>query len=456
MNERDTSPIGFFQKYLTVWVILCMAVGICIGKFLPQIPEFLNRFEYARVSIPMAILIWVMIYPMMMKVDFRSIKDVGKNPKGLFVTWIVNWLIKPFTMYGMASLFFFVVFKAFIAPELATEYLAGAVLLGAAPCTAMVFVWSALTKGDPAYTVVQVATNDLIILVAFVPIVKFLLGVSNVSVPWDTLILSVVLFVVIPLAGGMLTRYFVTRKKGAEYFESTFVKKFDGITTIGLLLTLVLIFAFQGQVILDNPLHIVLIAVPLILQTFLIFGIAYGACWLLKLPHRIARRTCHNGWCIDRSAGDAFPRKNCKQNERQVPCMTKPKVAFICVHNSCRSQIAEALGKALASDVFESYSAGTETKPQINQDAVRLIKALYGIDMEQTQYSKLISDIPEPDIAISMGCNVGCPFIGRPFDDNWELEDPTGKSDEEFKKVIDEIRVRIMELKQRLGKNIEA
>lgn len=191
-------------------------------------------------------------------------------------------------MYGMASLFFFVVFKAFITPELATEYLAGAVLLGAAPCTAMVFVWSALTKGDPAYTVVQVATNDLIILVAFVPIVKFLLGVSNVSVPWDTLILSVVLFVVIPLSGGMLTRYFVTQKKGKEYFENTFVKKFDGITTVGLLLTLVLIFAFQGQVILDNPLHIVLIAVPLILQTFLIFGIAYGACRLLKLPHRIA------------------------------------------------------------------------------------------------------------------------------------------------------------------------
>ena len=288
MKERSASPIGFFQKYLTVWVILCMAVGICVGKFLPQIPEFLNRFEYARVSIPMAILIWVMIYPMMMKVDFRSIKNVGKNPKGLFVTWIVNWLIKPFTMYGMASLFFFVVFKAFITPELDTEYLAGAVLLGAAPCTAMVFVWSALTKGDSAYTVVQVATNDLIILVAFVPIVKFLLGVSNVSVPWDTLILSVVLFVVIPLSGGMLTRYFVTQKKGKEYFENTFVKKFDGITTVGLLLTLVLIFAFQGQVILENPLHIVLIAIPLVLQTFLIFSIAYGVCWLLKLPHRIA------------------------------------------------------------------------------------------------------------------------------------------------------------------------
>ena len=212
----------------------------------------------------------------------------GQEPQGLFVTWIVNWLIKPFTMYGMASLFFFVVFKAFITPELATEYLAGAVLLGAVPCTAMVFVWSALTKGDPAYTVVQVATNDLIILVAFVPIVKFLLGVSNVFVPWDTLILSVVLFVVIPLAGGMLTRYFVTQKNGAEYFENAFVKKFDDITTIGLLLTLVLIFAFQGQVILENPLHIVLIAIPLVLQTFLIFSIAYGVCWLLKLPHRIA------------------------------------------------------------------------------------------------------------------------------------------------------------------------
>lgn len=286
--SKEKSAISVFQKYLTVWVILCMVIGVLIGKFLPQIPDLLNRFEYAKVSVPMAILIWLMIYPMMMKVDFQSIKNVGKNPKGLFVTWITNWLIKPFTMYGIASLFFFVVFKAFITPELATEYLAGAVLLGAAPCTAMVFVWSSLTKGDPAYTVVQVATNDLIILVAFIPIVKFLLGVSNVSVPWDTLILSVILFVVIPLAGGMLTRYLVTKKKGKDYFENTFVKKFDGITTIGLLLTLIMIFSFQGNVILENPLHIVLIAVPLILQTFLIFAIAYAACKLLKLPHKIA------------------------------------------------------------------------------------------------------------------------------------------------------------------------
>ena len=268
METEKQSGIGFFQKYLTLWVILCMVAGVLIGKFLPAIPTFLNRFEYAKVSIPMSILIWLMIYPMMMKVDFQSIKNVGKNPKGLFVTWITNWLIKPFVMYAIASLFFFVIFKGFITPELATEYLAGAVLLGAAPCTAMVFVWSTLTKGNPAYTVVQVATNDLIILVAFVPIVKFLLGISNVAVPWDTLILSVVLFVVIPLAGGMLTRSLVVKKKGLDYFDNKFVKKFDSITTIGLLLTLVLVFSFQGETIIKNPLHIVLIAVPLILQTF--------------------------------------------------------------------------------------------------------------------------------------------------------------------------------------------
>ena len=193
--KQKTAPISTFQKYLSLWVLLCMAVGILVGKFLPAAPEFLGKMEIARISIPIAVLIWVMIYPMMLKVDFQSVKQVGKNPKGLFVTWIVNWLVKPFTMYGIAYLFLFVVFKAFITPELATEYLAGAVLLGAAPCTAMVFVWSTLTKGNPAYTVVQVATNDIIILIAFVPIVKFLLGVSNVSVPYSTLFLSVFLFV---------------------------------------------------------------------------------------------------------------------------------------------------------------------------------------------------------------------------------------------------------------------
>lgn len=282
------SDISFFNRYLTVWVFLCMVAGVLIGKFLPAIPSFLNKLNIAGISIPIAILIWVMIYPMMMKVDFQSVKQVGKNPKGLIVTWVVNWLIKPFTMYGIASFFLFVVFKTFITPELATQYLAGAVLLGAAPCTAMVFVWSTLTKGNPAYTVVQVATNDLIILIAFVPIVKFLLGVSNVTVPYSTLIISVVLFVVIPLLGGVLTRMNMIKKKGQEYFEQQFLHKFDNVTTVGLLLTLVLIFASQTEVILSNPLHIVLIAIPLIIQTFLIFFIAYFAGKVLKLPHDVA------------------------------------------------------------------------------------------------------------------------------------------------------------------------
>lgn len=288
MNKENTTAINFFQKYLTVWVALCMILGVLIGKFLPSIPQFMGKFEYANVSIPTAILIWVMIYPMMMKVDFESIKNVGKNPKGLYTTWVVNWLIKPFTMFGIASFFFFVVFKSFIPVELGREYLAGAVLLGAAPCTAMVFVWSQLTKGNAAYTVVQVATNDLIILIAFIPIVKFLLGISQVSVPWDTLILSVVLFVVIPLSAGILTRMYITKKKGVTFFEEQFIPKFDHATVIGLLLMLILLFSFQGEVILNNPFHIILIAIPLTIQTIFIFFLAYFAAKGLKLPHNIA------------------------------------------------------------------------------------------------------------------------------------------------------------------------
>ena len=288
MEAKKNAGIGFFEKYLTVWVILCMGVGVLIGRFLPGIPAFLGKFEYANVSIPIAILIWLMIYPMMLKVDFQSIKNVGKNPKGLFVTWITNWLIKPFTMFGIAWLFFFVIFKSLIPADLAKDYLAGAILLGAAPCTAMVFVWSHLTKGNPAYTVVQVATNDLIILVAFTPIVALLLGIGGVKIPWDTLLLSVALFVVVPLAGGVITRTNIIKKRGLEYFEKGFLPKFGNVTIAGLLLTLVIIFSFQGKVILENPLHIVLIAVPLVIQTFLIFFIAYGACKALKLPHDIA------------------------------------------------------------------------------------------------------------------------------------------------------------------------
>lgn len=288
MEHESQTGISFFQRYLTLWVLLCMVVGVAIGYALPAVPAFLDTLQVMGISIPIAILIWVMIYPMMMKVDFQSIKAVGRQPKGLFVTWIANWLIKPFTMYAIAWFFLFVLFSSWIPTDLARQYLAGAVLLGAAPCTAMVFVWSTLANGNPAYTVIQVATNDLIILIAFVPIVKFLLGVSQVTVPYSVLFVSIFLFVVIPLAGGILTRMTVVKRKGLDYFEQHFVHKFDSATTWGLLLTLVIIFSSQAQVILSNPLHIVLIAIPLTVQTFLIFFLAYGACRLLKLPFDIA------------------------------------------------------------------------------------------------------------------------------------------------------------------------
>ncbi len=280
--------IGFFERYLTIWVALCIVTGIVVGQCIPAIPETLSKFEYANVSIPVAILIWLMIYPMMLKVDFQSVKNVGKKPKGIIITCTTNWLIKPFTMFGIAWFFFYVIFKTLIPADLANEYLAGAVLLGAAPCTAMVFVWSYLTKGDAAYTLIQVAVNDLIILAAFAPIVAFLLGIGGVEIPWNTLLLSVVLFVVIPLSAGILTRISVVRRKGIEYFNNVFVKKFDNLTIGGLLLTLVILFSFQGETILENPLHILLIAIPLVIQTVLIFFVAYGWAKSWKLPHNVA------------------------------------------------------------------------------------------------------------------------------------------------------------------------
>ncbi len=285
---KKIQGISYFERYLTLWVALCIIIGILIGQYLPIIPNTLSKFEYANVSIPVAILIWLMIYPMMLKVDFESVKNVGKRPKGIFITGVTNWLIKPFTMFGLAWLFFYVIFKSLIPVELAHEYLAGAVILGAAPCTAMVFVWSHLTKGDAAYTLVQVAVNDLLILVAFAPIVAFLLGVGGINIPWDTLLFSVVLFVVIPLLAGVLTRVSVIKRKGIDYFNKVFIKKFDNFTIGGLLLTLIILFSFQGETILANPLHIVLIAVPLIIQTLLIFFIAYGWSKAAKLPHSIA------------------------------------------------------------------------------------------------------------------------------------------------------------------------
>ena len=285
-NEvRET--MGIFGEYLTFWVMICIAVGILIGKFIPGFTELLNRLEYAKISLPITILIWIMIYPMMMKVDFASIKNATKQPKGLIITTVTNWLIKPFTMYLFAWLFIKVIFNNLIPTDLSNEFISGMVILGAAPCTAMVFVWSTLTKGNPAYTVVQVAINDLILLVAFTPIVALLLGQTGVAIPSDTLILSVVLFVVIPFLVGVLTRIYIIRKKGEENFNK-FVDTFDRITIFGLLLTLVIIFSFQAERLVEEPLNILLIAIALIVQTIFIFFVSYLWSKAWKVPHEIA------------------------------------------------------------------------------------------------------------------------------------------------------------------------
>ncbi|WP_373471331.1 ACR3 family arsenite efflux transporter [Carnobacterium alterfunditum] len=286
--SQKSSGIGLWERYLSLWVALSMIIGVLLGQLTPAVPKFLSQFEYYNVSIPTAILIWLMIFPMMLKIDFGSIVNATKKPKGLILTTTINWLIKPFSMYAISAFFFLVVFKPFLSPDLAREYIAGAILLGAAPCTAMVFVWSELTKGDPAYTLLQVSINDIIVLFLYAPIVALLLGIGNVSVPINTLLLSIFVFIVIPLALGIIVRKYVVKQKGSNYFEKDFVNKFDGTTRIGLLLTLIIIFSFQGERILSNPFHILLIAIPLIIQNVVIFFLGYGGAKACKLPFSIA------------------------------------------------------------------------------------------------------------------------------------------------------------------------
>ena len=287
MSNQETKSIGFFEKYLTIWVALCIGAGILLGHFAGNGMEKLSKMELYKVNLPIAILIWLMIYPMMLQIDFSSIKDIKKRPKGIILTVFINWIIKPFTMAFFAWIFFTKLYSAYIDPTLAGEYIAGAIILGAAPCTAMVFVWSYLTNGDPNYTLVQVSVNDLIILVAFVPIVGFLLGITDIQIPYDTLISSVVIFVVIPLVAGWLTQKYIVKSKGQVWFEESFLPKFKPVSIIALLATLILLFAFQGQNIISNPLIILLVAIPLILQTYFIFFITWFAGRKLHLPHPI-------------------------------------------------------------------------------------------------------------------------------------------------------------------------
>ena len=283
--------MGIFERYLTLWVGLCILVGVALGVLLPGIFQYVAGIEYAHVNLVVAVLIWIMIYPMMVQIDFSAVKDVRKKPKGLILTLIVNWLIKPFTMAALGWLFFNVLFAGWVDPQSATEYIAGMILLGVAPCTAMVFVWSQLTKGDPNYTLVQVSVNDVIMVFAFAPLAAFLLGVSDIEVPWETLLLSVVLYVLLPLVAGAITRRVLESGGGGQRVDN-FVRTLKPWSIIGLLATVVLLFGFQAERILGQPQTILLIAIPLLIQTYGIFAIAYVAAKALRLPHNIAAPAC--------------------------------------------------------------------------------------------------------------------------------------------------------------------
>ncbi|SDG45905.1 ACR3 family arsenite efflux transporter [Thalassobaculum litoreum] len=280
--------IGFFEKWLSVWVALCIAAGVALGSTVPGVFEALAAVEVARVNLIVAVLIWAMVYPMMVNIDFASLGHVADKPKGLAITILVNWLVKPFTMAGLGVLFFEVLFADLIAPADAQQYIAGLILLGAAPCTAMVFVWSQLTRGDPNYTLVQVSVNDVIMVFAFAPIVALLLGVTDIAVPWETLLLSVGLYVVIPLVAGAITRWRLTARGGGEAAVARFTGAIKPVSVLGLLATVVLLFGFQGQVILERPLVIAMIAAPLLIQSYGIFAIAYAAAWAWRVPFSIA------------------------------------------------------------------------------------------------------------------------------------------------------------------------
>ncbi|QHE85309.1 ACR3 family arsenite efflux transporter [Hydrogenophaga sp. BPS33] len=282
--------MGLFERYLSVWVALGIAAGVGLGLIVPSGFQAVAAMEVAQVNLVVAVFIWVMIYPMMIQIDWNAVRDVGKKPQGLVLTLVVNWLIKPFTMAALGVLFFQYIFAPWVDPQSASEYIAGMILLGVAPCTAMVFVWSQLVKGDANYTLVQVSINDLIMVVAFAPIAAFLLGVTNVTVPWETLLLSTVLYVVLPLVAGMLTRQFLMRRGPASV--TAFVAALKPWSVIGLIATVVLLFGFQAETIVRQPLVILLIAVPLVLQTYGIFFITWwGAQWL-KLPHNVAGPAC--------------------------------------------------------------------------------------------------------------------------------------------------------------------
>ena len=401
--------MGKFEKYLTIWVLACIVAGIILGNIAGDSINVISEWEIATINIPVAILVWLMIYPMMVQIDFSSLRNVANNWRGLGLTVVMNWLVKPFTMAFFAWVFFSKIFAAYLEPEMAEQYIAGAILLGAAPCTAMVFVWSYLTKGDANYTLVQVSVNDLILLVAFIPIVRFLLGVTNIDIPYNVLFTSVIIFVAIPLAGGYLSHKWLMRTKGKEWFTQSFLPTLKPVSIIALLTTLVLLFSFQGHRIIEKPFDILLIAVPLTIQTYFIFFVTWYLGKYMKLAHNICAPAAMIGASnfFELAVAVAISLFGLNSGASlatvvgvliEVPVMlslvalankwfytipnkmkNRKKVLVLCTGNSCRSQIAHGYLNHFGKDNIEVYSAGVETHG-VNPKAIATMKE-DGIDI---------------------------------------------------------------------------
>jgi len=473
--------LNLFERYLTVWVGLCMVAGVAIGKALPALTGAIRGLEIGKgtqVNLPIAVLIWLMIIPMMMKVDFASVRNVGKRPRGLIVTLLVNWLIKPFSMAFLAWIFFRHLFSGWISPADADQYIAGSIILAAAPCTAMVFVWSYLTDGDPAYTLVQVSVNDLIMLFLFAPIVGLLVsGASSLTVPWAVLLYSVGIFIVIPLVAGVMLRSWFVRRHGRRWFEETLLPRFAPITILALLATLVLIFAFQADNITGKTLHVFLIAIPILLQVYFNSSLAYGLMQVLKVPHSVAAPGALIGASnfFELAVATAIALYGpgsgaalatvvgvlvevpvmlsvcavCNRTRSWFPADAtgmKPTVLFLCTGNSCRSQMAEGLLRHLAGNRYEVASAGTQPVG-LNPGAVEAMKEI-GIDISGHRSKNVTEFIGRPvDLVITVcdRASESCPtFPGTsilhwPFDDPASVQGSPVERYAVFRRVRDEI-----------------
>lgn len=469
--------MGLFERYLSVWVLACMIVGVCLGRFFPAAVHALRDIEFvagSQVNAPIAVLIWLMIVPMMMRVDFASVKNVGRQPRGLAVTMAVNWLIKPFSMALIGWVFFRHVFGFWIGAAEADQYIAGVIILAAAPCTAMVFVWSYLTDGDPAYTLVQVALNDLLMLVLFAPIVKLLVsGAADLVVPFKVLLVSVAVFIVIPLAAGSGIRSWLIRRRGRDWFEQNFLPCLAPLTVGALLCTLVLIFAFQAENIMGKSFHVFLIAVPILIQVYLNASIAYGLMRAARVPYSVAAPGALIGASnfFELAVAVAITLFGPESGAAlatvvgvlvEVPVMLSvcgvcnrtrhwfdgpATVIFACVHNAGRSQMAAAFFNMHADPAkARAISAGTNPGERVHPEVVEAMREV-GIDLSKSKPQHLMAELAaDARLLITMGCGATCPVVPGLKRDDWPLEDPKGKPVGRVREIRDDIRDRARKL----------